>query len=119
MKLYTYDHCPYCVKARMIFGLRGIGFEHIILANDDEATPIKLIGKKMVPILVKENGDAMGESLDIVRYVDSLSDQQLDQNIRPDITQWLNTVRNYANHLAMPRVIKLGLAEFATQSAID
>ena len=23
MKLYSYDHCPYCVKARMIFGLRG------------------------------------------------------------------------------------------------
>ena len=31
MKLYSYDHCPYSVKARMIFGLRGVGFEHIIL----------------------------------------------------------------------------------------
>ena len=85
MKLYSYDHCPYCVKARMIFGLRGIGFEHAILANDDEATPNKLIGKKMVPILVKNDGSAMGESLDIVRYVDSLSGQHLDPELRPDI----------------------------------
>ena len=119
MKLYTYDHCPYCVKARMIFGLRGIGFEHIILANDDEATPISLIGKKMVPILVKNDDSAMGESLDIVRYIDSLSKQQLDPVIRPEISQWLQTVRNYNNHLIMPRAPRLGLAEFASQSAID
>ncbi|MDO5090460.1 MAG: glutaredoxin 2 [Cardiobacteriaceae bacterium] len=119
MKLYTYDHCPYCVKARMIFGLRGIGFEHNILANDDETTPISLIGKKMVPILVKKDGSAMGESLDIVRYIDNLSGQQLDPDIRPDIHQWLQTIRNYANHLIMPRAPRLGLAEFATQSSID
>jgi len=24
MKLYIYDHCPFCVRARMIFGLRGV-----------------------------------------------------------------------------------------------
>lgn len=119
MKLYSYDHCPYCVKARMIFGLRGIGFEHIVLLNDDEATPVKLIGKKQVPILIKDDGSAMAESLDIVRYVDGLSGQQLDPEPRPEISQWLQTVRNYNNHLAMPRVVRLGLAEFATQSAID
>ena len=22
MKLYVYDHCPFCVRARMIFGLK-------------------------------------------------------------------------------------------------
>ena len=22
MKLFIYDHCPFCVKARMIFGLK-------------------------------------------------------------------------------------------------
>ncbi|MGN6905595.1 glutaredoxin, partial [Neisseria sp. P0015.S010] len=24
MKLYIYDHCPFCVRARMIFGLRDV-----------------------------------------------------------------------------------------------
>ena len=70
MKLYHYDHCPFCVRARMIIGLRGLNVEQIPLANDDEATPIGLVGKKMVPILIKEDGTAMGESLDIVRYLD-------------------------------------------------
>ena len=66
MKLYHYDHCPFCVRARMIIGLRGLNVEQIPLANDDEATPIGLVGKKMVPILIKDDGTAMGESLDIL-----------------------------------------------------
>ncbi|POU69340.1 glutaredoxin, partial [Pantoea sp. PSNIH4] len=27
MKLYIYDHCPFCVKARMIFGLKNLPVE--------------------------------------------------------------------------------------------
>ena len=49
MKLYVYDHCPFCVRARMIFGLKNLPVELVVLANDDEATPIGLVGKKVVP----------------------------------------------------------------------
>ena len=54
MKLYVYDHCPFCVRARMIFGLKNLPVELVVLANDDEATPIGLVGKKVVPILPKK-----------------------------------------------------------------
>lgn len=54
MKLYIYDHCPFCVKARMIFGLKNIPVELNVLQNDDEATPTRMIGQKMVPILQKD-----------------------------------------------------------------
>ena len=54
MKLYIYDHCPFCVRARMIFGLRNVAVEEVVLANDDEATPIGMIGSKQVPILQKK-----------------------------------------------------------------
>ena len=54
MKLYVYDHCPFCVRARMIFGLKNLPVELVVLANDDEATPIGLVGKKVVPILSKK-----------------------------------------------------------------
>lgn len=70
MKLYYYDHCPYCVRARMAAGLLGADVEEVVLANDDEATPIGMIGAKQVPILQKEDGSFMGESLDVVRYLD-------------------------------------------------
>ena len=60
MKLYIYDHCPFCVRARMIFGLRDVAVEEVVLANDDETTPIGMIGSKQVPILQKKDGSFMG-----------------------------------------------------------
>lgn len=120
MKLYIYDHCPFCVRARMIFGLKNLPVENVVLPNDDEATPIGLIGKKAVPILVLDNGDAMPESLDIVRYVDGLDGQLvLTGAQREEIAAWLESIGDYQNRLVMPRFVKIGLPEFATQSAID
>lgn len=120
MKLYVYDHCPFCVRARMIFGLKNLSFELVVLANDDEATPIGLVGKKVVPILVKNDGTAMPESLDIVRYVDdNFGEKVLSEQVRPEIDEWVKTVGSYYNHLLSPRFVKMDLAEFNTQSAVD
>lgn len=120
MKLYIYDHCPYCVRARMILGLRKIDVEQVILQNDDEATPISMIGAKQVPILQKEDGSYMGESLDIVRYIDELSGQgRLKEEIRPEIQTWLDKVNTYSSKLIQPRDVLIDLPEFSTQSAID
>lgn len=120
MKLYIYDHCPYCVRARMIFGLRGMDAEQVVLQNNDETTPISMIGVKQVPILEKEDGSYMGESLDIVRYIDELSDQsRLKEEIRPEIQSWLDKVNTYSSKLIQPRDVLIGLPEFSTQSAID
>ena len=119
MKLYIYDHCPFCVRARMIFGLRQIPVELIPLANDDEATPIGLIGAKQVPILQKADGSHMGESLDIVRYIDAQAgSSRLNETIRPSIQAWVDQVGEYYNQLLFPRSIQLGLPEFATPSAV-
>eukprot|EP01057_Protomagalhaensia_wolfi_P000968 Protomagalhaensia_wolfi_Nauph_80__967@NODE_155_length_3392_cov_108_496570_g116_i0_p3_GENE_NODE_155_length_3392_cov_108_496570_g116_i0NODE_155_length_3392_cov_108_496570_g116_i0_p3_ORF_typecomplete_len168_score22_66GST_N_3/PF13417_6/1_4e05Glutaredoxin/PF00462_24/0_086Glutaredoxin/PF00462_24/3_5e03DUF3797/PF12677_7/0_65DUF3797/PF12677_7/6_3e02_NODE_155_length_3392_cov_108_496570_g116_i013291832 len=72
--LYIYDHCPYCVKARMIFGIRNIKVNLVFFANDDFEGPINLIGKKAVPILEYSHCGkrvVMPESGDIVRHVDT------------------------------------------------
>lgn len=120
MKLYVYDHCPYCVRARMVFGLKNLPVEQVMIANDDEATPVGLVGKKVVPILVKEDGTAMPESLDIVRYVDThYGNPIITENIRAEIEEWANNLSKVYNHLLLPRFVKLDLAEFEKQSAID
>ena len=118
MKLYIYDHCPFCVRARMIFGIQQIPVEQIILANDDEATPIRLIGAKQVPILQKPDGSYMGESLDIVRHINAQASQPIGETIRPEIQAWADKVGEYYNQLLFPRSIQLGLPEFATPSAV-
>ena len=45
--LYVYDHCPFCVRARMIFGLKKIPHQLVFLDNDDIETPTSLVGKKV------------------------------------------------------------------------
>lgn len=122
MKLYIYEHCPFCVRAMMMLGLRETELgkvEQVVLLNDDEANPIRMIGVKQVPILEKDDGTFMGESLDIVAYLDDLSgNSKLDTHIRPEIQAWLNQVGAYGSRLTHPRCVQLSLPEFATPSAI-
>lgn len=120
MKLYIYDHCPYCVRARMVAGLRGLAVEEVLLANDDEDTPKRLIGAKQVPILEKPDGTHMGESLDIVRFLDGYAGgERLDETVREEVRAWTEQADAYYNRLLMPRSIRLGLPEFATDGAVD
>lgn len=118
MKLYIYDHCPYCVKARMIFGLKSVPVELISLLNDDEETPLRMIGQKMVPILEYAPGRYMPESMDIVHYIDRLEGAPLvTPGGDPRLTAWLEDSRRYVSPLAMPRWVKSPLEEFATAEA--
>lgn len=121
LKLYIYDHCPYCAKARMIFGLKDIPVEIITLLNDDEETPIKLIGQKMVPILQKEDGSFMPESMDIVRYIDeNYGDKKIIAFSRDDkISRWLEKAQREISVLSKPRWTKVELGEFSTQESIN
>lgn len=122
MKLYVYDHCPFCTRARMAASLRGVATELVYLPNDDEDTPIRLIGAKQLPILQKEDGSHMGESLDIVRYLDRQSSLQsseaLDEAVRPEIQAWVEAFGDWGNRLIMPRDVQLDLPEFAAESSV-
>lgn len=126
MKLYIYDHCPYCVKARMIFGFKNVKVELVTLLNDDEALPIKMIGQKMVPILATENGDYMAESLDIINHIEQnygakilTEPKELDIG---KIANWLIEIKEYSYKLAMPAWLLVSerkgfLGEFATKGS--
>ena len=108
MKLYIYDHCPYCLKARMIFGLKNIPVELHVLLNDDAETPTRMVGQKQVPILQKDDSRYMPESMDIVHYVDKLDGKPLLTGKRsPAIEEWLRKVNGYANKLLLPNFADL------------
>ncbi|OAT18183.1 glutaredoxin 2 [Buttiauxella gaviniae ATCC 51604] len=118
MKLYIYDHCPFCLKARMIFGLKNIPVELVVLLNDDEATPTKMIGKKMAPILQKDDSRYLPESMDIVHYVDKIDGEPLLTGAANSaISDWLRHVNSYVQHLLLPRIAKAPFDEFATPAA--
>ncbi|MBS0967304.1 glutaredoxin, GrxB family [Chimaeribacter arupi] len=118
MKLYVYEHCPFCVKARMIFGLKNVPVEISVLANDDEKTPVSMVGQKMVPILQTETGGFMPESMDIVHYIDKKYGAPLiTGSTNPAIAAWLRHVNEYTSRLLLPRFARANFEEFATPEA--
>ncbi|MEG3348113.1 glutaredoxin 2 [Novacetimonas sp. GS1] len=117
MRLYSYDHCPFCVKARMIFGLKDIPVDVVTLLNDDVATPTRMIGAKMVPIL-QQDGQYMGESMDIVDHVDAMGGARvLTGAINPQVGEWIQATNAIAFRLILPRDAAAPLEEFATTAA--
>ena len=117
LTLYHYDHCPYCVKARMIFGLKDVPFQLKPLLYDDEETPRSFIGAKMLPILQTEK-KYMPESLDIIRYIDeSFQKPVVDWRESDDLQEWLKKCGSLHYFLAMPRWVKAPLEEFKTPQA--
>lgn len=118
MKLYIYDHCPFCVRSRMIFGLKDVACEIITLPNDDEKTPTRLIGKKMLPVLVTESHDAIGESLDIVKYIDeTYGVPVITMSDDSEVEVWMEEATNVIFPLAIPRWASSDFEEFRQNAA--
>lgn len=118
MKLYVYDHCPFCVRARMIMGLKNIPVETVILPNDDEATPIKMIGKKMLPILETDDQQFIGESLDIVTYIDQhCGSPVMTAAESSEIDAWIENAGQTIFKLSIPRWSYSSYPEFEQGSA--
>jgi glutaredoxin 2 len=122
IKLYQYHHCPYCVRADMVANYKNVAHEKVYLLNDDEQSCYDLVNAKMVPIVQLDDGTAFGESLDIVAKFAQLGDsgQVITAGTgTAKIDELLAIVKNSIRSLTYPRVIMLGLPEYATQSACD
>lgn len=124
--LYIYDHCPFCVRARIIFGLKKIPHQLIFLDNDDIETPTALVGKKVVPILEMTDTEGkpvvMPESMDIVKRIDD--DSRWGPPLlkpasgREDIAAFFNTIADLSRRLTRPRFAQSSvLPEFHTPAA--
>jgi len=122
MQLYQYHHCPYCVRVDMVANYKNLQHKKVYLLNDDEQTCFDLLNAKMVPILQFADGSAIGESLDIVAKLDEQGDNNkiiTPKVLSDDIDTLFAAVKSSTRILTYPRSIRLGLPEFATQSAKD
>lgn len=99
LKLYHYVHCPFCIRVRMALGYLQLPYESIVLPYDDEITPVKLTGVKMLPIM-EFNGKAQNESLDIIDRLDQKNLLKLDNPA--EINPLLNKLGVNVHNLAMP-----------------
>lgn len=104
MKLYHYVHCPFCIRVRMGFGLLGVAYDSKVLPYNDEKTPVQLTGVKMLPILEISEGNAINESLDILKKFDSknlLAWPVLD-NLSNEVETLISKIGSPVHSLCMP-----------------
>lgn len=118
MKLYIYQHCPFCCRTLMIRGLKQLDIPVEVIMEGDAETPTRLVGKKAVPILRKRDGSHMTESMDIVHYLDeAFPPRAITAAPVPAIDDWASRAFKPAITLAVPRFTRGRFAELATPQA--
>ena len=119
MKLFVFDHCPFCIKAMMVAGLKKADIELVYLQNHDVDARIDKVGANLVPILQKEDGSYMAESLDIAAYIDAIDGNPVLATGSNDdnISTWSDIARPYSSRLLYPRWMKVDLPEFQSEEA--
>lgn len=103
--LYHYVHCPYCVRVRMASGFLKIPYQSQVVRYDDEELPVKLCGKKMLPIMQFADGVSTNESLDIIKKLDDsnkLGFSHLQSLGVEKVEELLNKIGSPVHNLCMP-----------------
>jgi glutaredoxin 2 len=119
MRLYLFEHCSLCFRVRMTAALKRLHLQETIVLADDSETMIGLVGKRQIPILVKNDGAPMLESMGMVAYVDSIGEPSLTGPERKSVSAWAEKVLPKLPPLTQPRYPLLGLPEFASIAALD
>jgi glutaredoxin 2 len=119
MRLYLFEHCSICFRVRMAAALKRLHLQETVVLEDDSETMIRLVGKRRVPILVKDDGTAMLESMDMIADIESLGAPVLTGPERPEVGAWAGGFSDKTPPLTWPRYPLLGLPEFATIAAHD
>ncbi len=114
-----FEHCSLCFRVRMTAALKRLHLQETVVLDDDSATMVGLVGKRVVPILVTDGGQPMLESMDIVAYVDGIGEPVLTGPRRSEVAVWASAFADKTAPLTWPRYPLLGLPEFGTIAAHD
>ncbi len=105
LTLYHYVHCPFCVRVRMALGFLNLAYSSVVIPYDDEVTPVRLTGKKMLPAL-SDGKKVINESLDIIQLIDAKNELKTKDIINSEnfkiFEAYLNFLGSPIHSLAMP-----------------
>jgi glutaredoxin 2 len=97
----------------MAAALKGLHLQETVVLEDDSETMFGLVGKRRVPILIKDDGQPMLESMDMVAYIDNLGAPILVGPQRSELAEWASATADKSAPLTWPR------PEFDTIAAHD
>lgn len=118
MKLYHFEHCSLCFRVRMAAALKSLHLLETVVLEDDSETMIKLVGKHVVPILVKDDGQPMLDSMDMVAHIDTIGEPILVGPQRSELAAWASAAPDKTAPLIWPRYVLLGLPEFGDRKSV-
>jgi glutaredoxin 2 len=119
MKLLMFEHCSLCFRVRMVAALKGLHLVEQVVEDDDSAAMVDLVGRRVIPILVLDDGRPMLESWDMVDHLDRIGAPVLTGPERPEIAALADRMLEITPKLTMPRYPLLPLPEFRTVAARD
>ena len=119
MRLYLFEHCSICFRVRMAAALKRLHLQEIAVLEDDSETMTSLVGKRVIPILVKDDGQPMLESMDMVAQIEAVGEPILVGPQRSELAAWASATADKTAPLTWPRYPLLGLPEFGTIAAHD
>jgi glutaredoxin 2 len=135
LTLHVYDHCPYCNRAEFLMTKLQVPYARVVhgygLGAEPSANggtgygpgdgPIKLTGKKMLPVLVGEGVPApagmagLPESLEICSYIAAChgAGGVAPATNRPDLETWRAKFKTTCTLLARPRIAQMPVADWS------
>lgn len=117
MKLYIYEHCPFCARVRFVASMLNLAVDVVIIDYDDDKTTTDIMGSKQVPILVKGDGEVIAESLDIINHFLNFADS-VETNIPSEVViKWERMAFLPLQKIGYPRWSSMDLKEFKTSSS--
>ncbi len=119
MQLLMFEHCSLCFRVRMVAALKGVHLVERVVEDDDSDAMISLVGRRVIPILVLDDGTPMLESWDMVEHIEGIGDPILTGPERPEIAALADRMLEITPFLTMPRYPLLPLREFRTAAARD
>ncbi len=69
-KIYTFETCPYCIKAKQLLNDNNISFEEVVITRDELGELSKETGQKTVP-QVFLNDTLIGGCDDLQKLIES------------------------------------------------
>ena len=117
MRLFMFEHCSLCFRVRMMAAMKGQHLQETTVLADDSKTLTNLVGRRVTPILVKDDGEPMLESMDMVDYIDAQDQPVLTGDERDEVASCAQDILKTSPSLTIPRYPLLNLPEFATVAA--
>src|ERR1700722_18321896 len=98
-----FEHCSLCFRVRMMAALKRLHLQETVVLDDDSETMIGLVGRRVIPILVKDDGQPMLESMDMVDHIEGIGEPALTGPQRAEVSAWADKIVAKTAPLTQPR----------------